>query len=83
MLPNFVGENIVEGEEKREQTQVSYDKCNKCFVELSHDNYIENPKKEDVKTRLEEKIELFANFIEKHFFISIKLVLINERKRIL
>ena len=45
MLPHYVGENIVgEEEEEREQTQVSYGKCNKSFVEFNHDNDIENRK---------------------------------------
>ena len=39
LLPHYVGENIVE-EEERDQTQISYGKCNKCFVELNHDNSI-------------------------------------------
>ena len=37
MLPHYVGENIVE--EEKEQTQVSYGKRNKCFVEKNHDKY--------------------------------------------
>ena len=41
ILPQYVGENIVE-EDQIEQTQLSYGKCTKCFVELSHDNYIKN-----------------------------------------
>ena len=41
MLPHYVGEDVVEGE-KREQTQVSHGKSDKCFVELNYDNYIKN-----------------------------------------
>ena len=41
LLPHYVGENIVE-KDQIEQTQLSYGKCNKCFVELNHDNYIKN-----------------------------------------
>ena len=40
MLPHYVGENIVE--ENRDRTQVSYGKCKNCFIEMNHDNYIEN-----------------------------------------
>ena len=39
MLPHFVGENIVEVEGDKDQTQVSYGKCSKCFVELNLDNH--------------------------------------------
>ena len=44
MLPHYVGEAIVE-EDERDQTRVSYDKCNKCLVEMNHDSYIKNRKK--------------------------------------
>ena len=40
MLPYYVGEDSVE--EEREQFQGSHGKCNKCFVEMNHDNYIRN-----------------------------------------
>ena len=43
MLHHYVGEKIVE-EEERDQTQVSYGKGNKCFLEMNHDNYIKNRK---------------------------------------
>ena len=43
MLPHYVVEDFVEEEEK-DQTQVSYGKCNKNFVELHHNNYIKNGK---------------------------------------
>ena len=38
LLPHYAGEKIVE--EEKDQTQVSYGKCNKCFTEMNHDNYI-------------------------------------------
>ena len=41
-LPHYVGEIIVE--EEKDRTQVSYGKCNKCFVEMNRDNYIRNKK---------------------------------------
>ena len=44
MLLHSVGEDIVEKEEK-DQTQVSFSKCDKCFVELNHDKYIRKTKK--------------------------------------
>ena len=40
-------ENIVE-EEERDQTQVSFGKYNKCFVEMNHDKYIKKEKYVDV-----------------------------------
>ena len=44
MLPHYVGEDVVEEEEEeeRDQSQFSYGKCNKCFVEMNQDSYIEN-----------------------------------------
>ena len=46
MLPQHVGETIVE-EEERDPTEISYGKSNKCFVELNHDNY--NKKKRNCR----------------------------------
>ena len=43
MLPHYIGENFVEEEDKH-QTQVSFGKCNKCFVEMNHDDYKKNLK---------------------------------------
>ena len=43
ILPHYVAEDIVK--EKRDQTQVRYGKCNKCFVEMNHGNYIKNRKR--------------------------------------
>ena len=47
MLPHYVGEDIVEKEE-RDQTKASFGKCNKCFVEMNHDKHIKNRKKVEV-----------------------------------
>ena len=44
MLPHYLRENVGEVEEDKDQTRVSYGKCNKCSVELNHDNYIKNNK---------------------------------------
>ena len=41
-LPHYLEEKIVE--EEREQTQVSYGKCNKCFAEMNHSKSIKNRK---------------------------------------
>ena len=83
MLPHYVGADVVE-EEERDQTEIRYGKCKKGFVEMDHDNYMKMKDfVEDVITRVEEKVELFDDFFEKHFFTSYNLLPINGQKRIL